>query len=202
MLCGWDYLSLEIIRLITINFIAMDRYSLNLTIRVLSVSLRSAKTTQCHLSEDRVPKVSSLLLAHAREDRPQQLIGSLLLTLLVELHAKKISDVTRRHFVLFVGQRRKSILKHVGSTGEVEQRQGAGVHAVGVVGPPGKNGILDTAKEPLLHCVVAERVCRHVEDDKILFVRRADAFVHETLGETLAHVTHLITDLHWIPCLT
>ena len=42
---------------------------------------------------------------------------------------------------------------------------------------------------------------RHIEQQKVLFLRRANSLLHEVLGQSLADVTELIAKLERIPSL-
>ena len=86
---------------------------------------------------------------------------------------------------------------------EADERERARVHAARVVRPAREHRVLDAPHQPLLRlrAAVDERVRRHVEEEEVLLLRRADALLDERLCEPLAHVAQLVVQLQRVPRL-
>ena len=52
-----------------------------------------------------------------------------------------------------------------------------------------------------LHYVVRKRMCRHVEQQEVLFLCSQNSFLDQVLGQSLPHVLKLISQLQWVPSL-
>ena len=69
-----------------------------------------------------------------------------------------------------------------------QKREEPFVHPVGVVDPLGKDRVLDTADQPGLEGGVLHRVCRHIEEQKVLLFRGQNALLSQVLGQAFTDV--------------
>lgn len=50
--------------------------------------------------------------------------------------------------------------------------------------------------------IIAQRMCRHIEEQKILLFRCEHTLLHQILGQTFAYIFKLVAQFQWIPSFT